>query len=117
MDQPKQPTLQAVEAALSEYRKGISDKDRLKNVWAFMKFVKASPVLHNAFKQAAAVYDNPDQWLENIFAMAQSEGKDLKNISTPNEMRLWSAVAEFFFLGWHARGAVDDADQLRKLME
>src|SRR5437879_2046716 len=118
MRELKQPTKELIEAALSEhqhiltYASGRTDQ-AMERVRIFREVWKASRELQIEVKGIAEKFDSME--LENWMAEFGPLPPLPADFPTPNEIRVVTTAAEFFFIGWHARGASDEAEELNRL--
>ena len=113
MHELKQPTKEMIEAALSEhqhilnYASGRTDQS-IEQLRIFWEIWKASRELQTEVKRIAEKFDSKE--LENWMAGFGPLPPLPPDAPTPNEIRVLTTAEEFFFIGWHARGAIDEAE-------
>jgi hypothetical protein len=113
MNEIKRPTANAIEAALSAYQP-IVDEETLEfgeDTTLFLNLVNQNDRLKGEMIGIAA-------------ALSVPEGKDYRDWQAlaksghlnPTLMRNVQLLCDmFFWVGWYARGAVDEADQLKRM--
>lgn len=117
MDQLKRPTVEAIEAALSDnlHQSSTKTEDKQQQVSWFQNAVEQSRHLK------AAILGLTDVVSERYEDLDQDHfRKVLGRVPTKEqfeEHRVMAIAAHFFFLGWHARGAVEDADRLKRFTD
>ena len=123
MDPIKRPTKAAIEAALSAYYGEVDEaarKDALpEHQKVFDELVMGSEDLQGVIvgmSTAVTMRSFEDAPTENLLKKAQ----DLMAAGQLDEQllqRMNAAMGMFFWIGWHARGAMDAQDDLVKMME
>ena len=122
MDPIKRPTKAAIEAALSAYYGEVDEATRNdmlpEHQKVFDEIVMESEDLQGVIiGVSTAVTKSPfeDAPTENLLKKAQ----DLVAAGQLDEdllQKLNAAMGMFFWIGWHARGAMDAQDDLQKMM-
>ncbi|HTG74775.1 MAG TPA: hypothetical protein VMB70_13460 [Terriglobia bacterium] len=123
MDPIKRPTKAAIEAALSAYYSEVDEAAR-KNTLpehqkVFDEIVMDSEDLQGVIIGiSAALTMSPfeDAPTENLLKKAQ----DLVAAGQLDEdllQEMNAAMGMFFWIGWHARGATEDSDDMLRMME
>jgi hypothetical protein len=123
MDPIKRPTKAAIEAALSAYYGEVDEaarKDTLpEHQKVFDEIVMDSEDLQGVIiGVSTAVTKSPfeDAPTENLLKKAQ----DLVAAGQLDEdllQKMNAAMGMFFWIGWHARGATEDSDDMLRMME
>jgi hypothetical protein len=123
MDNSKKPTKAAIEAALSAYYGELDEaarKDDLpEHQRVFDEIVMDSEDLQGVIigvSTALTLGPCDDAPTENLLKKAQ----DLVAAGQLDEdllQNLNAAMGMFFWIGWHARGAMEEQDDLQKMME
>jgi hypothetical protein len=119
----KRPTKTAIEAALSAYY-GEVDEAARKDVLpehqkVFDEIVMDSEDLQGVIigiSTALTLSPFEDAPMENLLKKAQ----DLVAAGQLNEdllQKVNAAMGMFFWIGWHARGATEDSDDMLRMME
>lgn len=119
----KRPTKAAIEAALSAYYGEVDEAARKNTVpehqKVFDEIVMESEDLQGviiAISTALMVSPSEDTPTENLLKKAQ----DLMAAGQLDEdllQEMNGAMGMFFWIGWHARGATEDSDDMLKMME
>lgn len=112
MDEPIRPTKEAIEAAISAYKTPIVLTEEMDT---FQELLKTSGAFNGtAYGSCAAVLSTAQEIYQEVdpeeiaaFIAAQ----DPAAVS-----RFLHAVMQFFWIGWHARGAQEDARRLAKML-
>jgi hypothetical protein len=123
MDPIKRPTKAAIEAALSAYY-GEVDEAARKNALpehqkVFDEIVMDSEDLQGVIigvSTALTLSPFEDAPTENLLKKAQ----DLVAAGQLDEdllQKMNAAMGMFFWIGWHARGATEDSDEMLRMME
>jgi hypothetical protein len=108
MDKPIRPTAEAIEAALSAYDSQHQEGDVQDDGLEFIKIMLSNERLR------AEIHGVADFVTENELSA------ELEAELTPEVVRLWKVnllCDMFFWVGWHCRGAIEEADQLEKMAE
>jgi hypothetical protein len=107
--------LDAVEAALTEYtgRNPATDKELQERLRWFQDAVDRSPHLFTSVLGFIKFLRLPLR--DGVTKQYEQEsGRTLSNVELEAH-RVMTIAAQFFFIGWEARGAVDEADQLKRM--
>jgi hypothetical protein len=123
MDPIKKPTKAAIEAALSAYYADVDEAAR-KNALpehqkVFDEIVMNSQDLQGVIigiSTALTLGPFEDARMENLLKRAQ----ELVAAGQLNEdvlQKVNAAKGRFFWIGWHARGATEDSDDMLRMME
>ena len=103
MNEPLRPTAEAIEAALSAYQEGaVYDDD-----FEFIKIISSNDVLK---AQLHGIAD----------FLTEIEMPELEAEFPPETVRLLKVnmlCNTFFWVGWYSRGAIEEAEQLKRLVE
>jgi hypothetical protein len=123
MEAIKRPTKAAIEAALSAYYGELDEaarKDALpEHQKVFDEIVMDSEDLQGVIigiSTALTISPFEDAPTENLLKKAQ----DLIAAGQLDEdllQKVNAAMGMFFWVGWHARGATEDADEMLRMME
>jgi hypothetical protein len=109
--------LDALEAALTEYRDRniATDKEQRERLHWFQDAVNRSPWLMSSVLGFVEFLELP---LRDI-VVEQIERESGKAVSDEEleKHRVMTIAAQFFFIGWDARGAVDEAEQFRRMTQ
>ena len=118
MNDSKKPTLAAIEAALSAYRRTTSldpatDElsDDVKLFWTILQ--KSDELQSTVMALAAELVSDRDLDefdLEHVQELMAS-GK----LSDDLMFKIGMMCEQFFWIGWHARGAMDDTEALERM--
>ena len=112
IEERKKPTIESLEAVLTAYlNSSLIDERRQEQLFWFQDAVKASSLLKDVIlaltDACARRYEDMD--LEPL-------RKVMGRLPTKEEFephRVMTIAAQFFFYGWHARGAIEDAEKLK----
>jgi hypothetical protein len=122
MDPIKRPTKAAIEAALSAYYGELDEAER-RNVLpehqkVFDEIVMDSEDLQGVIIGiSTALTMNP---FEDAPTNLLKKAQDLVAAGQLDEdllQKMNAAMGMFFWIGWHARGATEDSDDMLKMME
>ena len=118
MNEPMRPTLEAIEAALSEYNRTLSvdpTTDELSDdVKLFWTILEQSKELQGTLMALAAelVSDrDPDEFDLAHVQELMTSGKMNDDLM----FKIGMTCEQFFWIGWHARGAAEDAEALDRM--
>lgn len=123
MDNSKRPTKAAIEAALSAYYGEVDEASR-KGYLPEHQRIFDEIVMHSEDLQGVIIGVSTDLTIgpsddaptENFLKKAQ----DLVAAGQLDEdllQKVNAAMGMFFWIGWHARGAMEAQDDLQKMME
>ena len=115
MNEIKRPTVEAIEAALSAY-KPIVDDESLEfgeDTKTFLNLVFQNDRLRMEMIGIAAAIgapkgEDPTDW-QALTKSGHLNAELMRDIYLLCDM--------FFWIGWHARGAMEDEDQLRRMTQ
>ncbi len=118
MNEPlSNPSFEAMEAALTDWisRNALTDEDQTRNVMWFVDATSKSPSLEAAID---GLLDNQLDLSTVRDYLFESLGPQFAELSDDHLRRygLLSVACQFFFVGWYSRGAVEDAEQLKRLV-
>ena len=103
MNEPLRPTAEAIEAALSAYHEeAVYDDD-----FEFLKIMSSNDVLK------AHLHGLTD-------FLTEVDLPELEAVFPPETVRLLKVnmlCSTFFWVGWYSRGAIEEAEQLKRLVE
>jgi hypothetical protein len=102
------PTAEAIEAALSAYDSQHQEGTAFDDGLEFIKIMSSNDRLKAEIHGVADFVAEIDLPLESEFDL------------TPEVVRLFKVnmlCDMFFWVGWHCRGALEEADQLKKIAE
>jgi hypothetical protein len=108
MNEPLQPTAEAIEAALSAFDADRSTRMLSDDSQVFTRLMSSNPRLQAEIVSAIK------------FVTDIEVPDELKSEFTEADMLIYKVNAlcdMFFWVGWHSRGAVEDADQLKRMAE
>ena len=127
MDKSKRPTKAAIEAALSAYYGEVdesADKTRIlpEQERIFAQIVAGSDDLQGALIAivSALVLTGPEEASSADVAKSPEKFRELARAGRLSEdtlRKLHNVMSMFFWVGWHARGAMDAQDDLQTMME
>jgi len=103
MNKPLRPTAEAIEAALSAYQEGAVYNDDFE----FIKIMSSNDILK------AHLHGLTD-------FLTQGDLPELEAVFPPEAVRLLKVnmlCNTFFWVGWYSRGAIEEAEQLKRLVE
>jgi len=103
MNKPLRPTAEAIEAALSAYQEGAVYNDDFE----FIKIMSSNDILK-------AHLHGLTHFLTEVDLPA------LEAVFPPETLRLLKVnmlCSTFFWVGWYSRGAIEEAEQLKRLAE
>ena len=106
MDKPVRPTAEAIEAALSAYDSQHQEGTAFDDGLEFIKIMSSNDRLK------AEIHGVAD------FVTEDDLSAELDAELTPEFVRLCKVnllCDMFFWVGWHSRGAIEDADQLKRM--
>jgi hypothetical protein len=108
MDEPLRPTADAIEAALSAYDTRHDDGSPNEDCLEFIKLMCSNERLKHEIHAAAAFVGELDLPAE------------LHGEFDPEVVRLYKVnmlCDMFFWVGWYARGAMEQAEELKRMTE
>jgi hypothetical protein len=108
MNEPLRPTAEAIEAALSAYDAQRPDGSMNEEAVTFMTIMSSNERLRAEIAGAADFVADDDL------------PEELKGEFTPEHLRLYKVnmlCDMFFWVGWHARGAIEEAEALKRMAE
>jgi hypothetical protein len=118
MDPLEIPDVAAMEAALTHWisRTPDEDEDQLRSCLWFLDAIKQSPSLEEALE---GLLENQLDLRTQKEMLVQRLGDGALELTDAQirKYSLMSAACQFFFIGWNARGAVEDAERLKGMAE
>ena len=115
MNEIKRPTLESIEAALSAYEPIADDRtgEFSDDTKTFLNFVFQNERLRLEFLGIVNAVGCPEG-----FDPSDWQGLAKAGYVNPELMQKVMTVMDmFFWIGWHARGAIEEADQLKRMTE
>jgi hypothetical protein len=110
------PTKDSLEAALNHFvgMSALTDEEKQEQVLWFQDAVNGSAYLGDCILGLSDCFRGSDA--EAIQEFEKRLGRKID----PDiflKHKIMTIAAQFFFVGWHTRGAVDEADQLKRMAE
>src|SRR5437764_7005241 len=101
----KIPTIEALDAAFSAHYESMTREDRREQITWFLDAIEQSKLLE---REIYATIDRMCKYMD-----PEKEQFCVK----PEDLTQWimQISAKFFFIGWNARGAIEDDERLRNL--
>src|SRR5262245_20382883 len=118
MDPLEIPDVAAMEAALTHWisRTPDEDEDQLRSCLWFLDAIKQSPSLEGALEGLLENQIDLRSQKEMLVNRLGDRALELTDTQI-RKYSLMSAACQFFFIGWNARRAVEDAEKLKRMAE